>query len=173
MAKQDKFEKVPPAMETIYDEIVGQTDEFCKKHLDKEYAQLSRQAAAALCRKRPSPLLSGGLNTWAGGIIHALCTINFGFDKANPPFTDLLTICEFFDVAKSTTAGKGKKVRELLKMRRFDAKWALKRLVAESSMFWMISFNGYIVDARSMPLEIQELAYQKGLIPYIPAYEEK
>ncbi len=158
-------------MQVIYDEITRQTHEFCKKYLDKEYAELCRKAASALCRKRPSPLLSGGLNTWAGGIVHALCTVNFGFDKTNNPCTDLLTICEFFEVAKSTTAGKGKKVRELLKIGLFDFKWALKRLVAESSTFWMIRVNGYFVDARSMPIEVQEIAFEKGLIPYIPGDE--
>jgi hypothetical protein len=169
MAKKDNPENVPKPMQAIYDEIIRQTEAFCQKYLDEEYARLCRRAASALCRKRPSPLLSGGLNTWACGIVHALCTINFGFDKANKPYTDLLTICEFFDVAKSTTAGKGKKVRELLKMKRYNFEWALQRLVAESSMFWMITVNGYIVDARSLPVEIQEIAFEKGLIPYIPA----
>jgi hypothetical protein len=33
---------------------------------------------------------------------------------------------------------------------------------------WMIMVNGLIVDARRLPLEIQEIAYEKGLIPYVP-----
>jgi hypothetical protein len=33
---------------------------------------------------------------------------------------------------------------------------------------WMIMVNGFIVDARSMPREVQEIAYRKGLIPYLP-----
>ena len=32
----------------------------------------------------------------------------------------------------------------------------------------MIMFDGMIVDARSMPREVQEIAYEKRLIPYIP-----
>jgi hypothetical protein len=32
----------------------------------------------------------------------------------------------------------------------------------------MISVNGLILDARYVPREIQEAAYRKGLIPYIP-----
>jgi len=28
--------------------------------------------------------------------------------------------------------------------------------------------NGMYVDARYAPLEIQEIAYEKGLIPYVP-----
>lgn len=35
-------------------------------------------------------------------------------------------------------------------------------------MAWMISFNGLIIDARSLPPEIQQMAYEKGLIPYLP-----
>jgi hypothetical protein len=33
---------------------------------------------------------------------------------------------------------------------------------------WLISVNGFIVDSRRMPCPIQEEAYRKGIIPYIP-----
>ena len=36
-------------------------------------------------------------------------------------------------------------------------------------MAWMIEVNGLIMDARRLPREIQEEAFRKGLIPYIPA----
>jgi hypothetical protein len=36
-------------------------------------------------------------------------------------------------------------------------------------MAWMIEFNGFILDARYLKREIQEEAFRKGLIPYIPA----
>jgi hypothetical protein len=36
----------------------------------------------------------------------------------------------------------------------------------------MITVNGYIVDVRSMPRDVQEIAYEKGLIPYIPGERE-
>lgn len=32
----------------------------------------------------------------------------------------------------------------------------------------MIMVNGFFVDARSAPRNVQEVAYAKGLIPYIP-----
>ncbi len=38
----------------------------------------------------------------------------------------------------------------------------------ESPIAWMISVNGYMLDARHVPREIQEIAFAKGLIPYIP-----
>ena len=33
---------------------------------------------------------------------------------------------------------------------------------------WLVSVNGFIVDIRRMPRPIQEEAYRKGIIPYIP-----
>jgi len=37
---------------------------------------------------------------------------------------------------------------------------------------WMITINGLIVDARGMPLSVQQIAFEKGLIPYIPGSRE-
>jgi hypothetical protein len=34
---------------------------------------------------------------------------------------------------------------------------------------WMLEVNGFIMDIRRCPREAQELAFEKGLIPYIPA----
>lgn len=102
MARKSKSEKVPKKMQPIFDEIMALTDPFCKKHLDEEYAQLARQAAAALCRKRPSPLMSGGVNSWACGIVYALGFVNFLFDKSQDPHTSSAELCEWFGVSKST-----------------------------------------------------------------------
>lgn len=35
-------------------------------------------------------------------------------------------------------------------------------------MAWLISVNGLIIDARSAPREVQEIAFRKGVIPYLP-----
>ena len=36
-------------------------------------------------------------------------------------------------------------------------------------MAWLIQYNGFMVDVRSLPRNIQVIAYEKGIIPYIPA----
>ena len=36
-------------------------------------------------------------------------------------------------------------------------------------MAWMIQVNGFVVDARHLRREVQEEAFRKRLIPYIPA----
>ena len=52
-------ESVPIRLRPYYDALVSRTDAVCNAHLTDEYAQLCRRLAAALCRKRPSPVTSG------------------------------------------------------------------------------------------------------------------
>jgi hypothetical protein len=55
---------VPKRMRATYEAVVALTDAFCRDHLNDEYRDLARAMAAALCRKRPSPLASGQPRTW-------------------------------------------------------------------------------------------------------------
>jgi hypothetical protein len=41
-------------------------------------------------------------------------------------------------------------------------------MIEKNPLIWMLEINGVLVDVRHMPLEVQEMAYAKGLIPYIP-----
>jgi hypothetical protein len=59
MGKSTRSKSVPKNMQARYDQIVALTDEFCQQHLNEEYRELAQYMAAALCRKRPSPVASG------------------------------------------------------------------------------------------------------------------
>lgn len=173
MIRKNKSERVPKGRQPTFDAIVALTDQFCKERLNEEYAQLARQATAALCRKHLSPLTQGHAKSWACGIIYSLGSVNFLFDRSQKLYMNAAELCEWFGVSKSTGAAKSKEVREALKMSHWDASWCLPSKLASHPMAWMITVNGLIVDARSMPREIQEIAYEKGLIPYIPGDEEE
>jgi hypothetical protein len=41
-------------------------------------------------------------------------------------------------------------------------------MLDRNPLVWMAEVNGYLVDLRTMPREVQEIAFEKGLIPYIP-----
>jgi len=168
MARVSTSEKVPKQMQDTFNAIVALTGTVCAAHLDEEYAQLARQATAALCRQRPSPLTTGHFKTWACGIVYALGAVNFLFDKSQTPSMTAADLCTAFGVSKSTRAAKAKAVREALGMHQMDSRWYRPSKMDDNSLAWMIMVNGYIVDVRSMPRDIQEAAYAKGLIPYLP-----
>lgn len=155
-------------MQPIYESITALTNNFCEQHLNAEYAVLCRELAAALARKRPSPLARGAHNIWACGIVYALGTVNFLFDKSQTPHTTADELCEAFGVSKSSGANKAKQIRDLFGMSQLDPDWCLPSQIDSNFRVWTIQVNGLIVDARYMPRNIQELAYAKGLIPYIP-----
>ena len=69
MTENAKNMKVPQAMKERFAEIVSLTDSVCQEKLNSEYAELSRAMAAALARKRPSPLTKGNAATWAGAFV--------------------------------------------------------------------------------------------------------
>lgn len=161
-------EKVPKAMRPKYDEIAALTDEVCAEHLNQEYAALARRLTAALARKRPSPLNSGRAKSWACGIVYALGQVNYLFDSSQDPHISAADLCKLFGVASSTGGNKAKTIRDAMKMSYFNPDWMLSSKIDSNPMVWMISVNGFIIDARRAPREIQEEAYFRGLIPYMP-----
>jgi hypothetical protein len=169
MVKTAKSEQVPTTMQSTYESIVRLTDEVARKHLNAEYAQLLRYAAAALCRKRPSPVTTGHLNTWACGIAYAIGAVNFLFDKSQTPHLSAADLCHAFGVSPSTGSAKAKVVKAALGLFQLHPDWCLPSKLNSNPLVWMLSVNGLMVDIRSMPREVQEIAYHKGFIPYIPA----
>lgn len=169
MARKKEAEpSVPETARPAYDAIVGMTDRFCQAHLTWEYQMLCRKLAAALARKRPSPLARGKPEVWACAVLRVIGWVNFLDDSSNSPHMKRTAIDKAFGVAESTGQGKAKAIRELLKIRQFDFRWMLRQRIEESPMAWMISINGFIVDARHLKREVQKEAFRKGLIPYIP-----
>jgi hypothetical protein len=120
MSKVTRSKSVPKNMQARYDQIVGLTDEFCQKHLNDEYRELAQAMAAALCRKRPSPVASGQPRSWACGIIYALGQVNFLSDKATPPYMTMADVCAAFGVSPSTGGAKARTISDALKLRLFD-----------------------------------------------------
>jgi hypothetical protein len=161
--------QIPKMMEEKYSSITTLTDAFCAKHLNEEYQQMIHKAAGVLARKRPSPLLKGKDGSWAAGLVHAVGSANFLFDRSQEPHCKPKFIYDFFGVAESTGQIKSKEIRDLLKMDFFSHEWTLPSKMDSNSMVWMLKVNGFYVDIRMMPLEAQQQAFAQGLIPYVPA----
>lgn len=161
-------EKVPKAMADKFTAITALTDAFCELHLNDEYRSMIHRAIGALARKRPSPLLKGKEQAWAAATIHAIGRANFLDDPTQAPHCKSKVIYEFFGIAESTGQNKSKEIRGLLKIDQFSPEWTLPSRLANNPMVWMLQINGFIVDIRHQPLELQEAAYKQGLIPFIP-----
>jgi hypothetical protein len=161
--------KVPESMQALYDEIISITDAFSNEHLNTEYANMARKMAATLARKRPSPLVNGKAKSWAAGILYTLGQVNFLFDKSQTPHMRADELCKKIGVSQQTASGRAQKIRDMLDIFQMHPDWTLPSRVDNNPIIWILQVNGYMVDIRSMPREVQVIAFEKGLIPYIPA----
>ena len=149
--------------------VLGLIDLFCEEHLNEEYAILCRKLAEKLARKRPSPLLQGSPNAWASGIVRAVGDVNFLHDKSQTPYMRSTDIDHYLGTSPSSGAAKLAAIRKIFKMHQLDPNWSLPSRLDDNPMVWMLQVNGFMVDVRQAPREVQEIAFNKGLIPYIPA----
>ena len=166
--KNIKLPKVPDIVSEPFNDICNILADLCRAKINEEYLNLSVELAAKIARKRPSPLLSGHTKTWAAGIIHALGMVNFLFDKTQSPHLTSKELCAWFDLGQNTISTKSKLIRSMFNIHQMDPNWCLPSKTLDNPFIWMVSFDGYIVDARTAPYEVQLAALEAGIIPFIP-----
>jgi hypothetical protein len=100
--------------------------------------------------------------------VHALGMVNFLFDASQTPHRKATDIWAHFCLASGTGQTHSKKIRDALDMGQMDPQWTLPSRMDANPLVWMLEVNGFMVDVRHMPLEVQDIAFAKGLIPYVP-----
>lgn len=141
---------VPASARPVYDAIVVLTDKFCQEKLNAEYEIMCRKLAAALARKRPSPLTRGKPETWACAIVRVIGWVNYLEDRSQPLYMPLKCIDQAFGVAGSNGNAKAKAIRDLLKIRPLDPNWTLPSQAGKTPAGWLIH------------------AARKGFVPLLP-----
>lgn len=168
-----KKKAAPPSdaakAQAALDAVLALVDPFCHERLNREYAAVCRKLAEKLARKRPSPLLSGKPNGWAAGVVRAVGFVNFLQDPSRKPFMKTADIDAAFGVSEATGGGKSLAVRKLFKMHQFDVEWTLPSFMDENPLAWMVMVDGFVQDVRTLPRAVQEAAFRRGMIPYLPS----
>ena len=85
---------------------------FCDQHLNDELTGYVMKLYDKLSRKRTISITRGRPEIWAAAIVYVIARLNFLFDKNNPFFITVDTICEFFDTKKSTVGSKAALIEE-------------------------------------------------------------
>ncbi|MCC6679469.1 MAG: hypothetical protein IT445_01070 [Phycisphaeraceae bacterium] len=160
--------EVPGAFANRFNELVELTDVFCAAHLNDEYKELCRDMAIAICQKG-SPVRQGKPQGWAAGIVYALGRVNFLTDPSQNPHMKSKEIAENFGVSMATMQAKYKVIWDGLDLMQMHPDWSLPSRLDNNPLVWMLKVNGFIMDIRDVPREAQVVAYEQGLIPYIPA----
>ena len=168
MDKIEDMDMFVPELQPALEEIVALTDQFCDAHLNEEYRRLCTEMAIELAELE-APIDKGRPTSWASGIVHALGFVNFLHDPSQSPHMTNPQIAKGFGVSQGTMQSKSKIIRDGLDLMQLDPDWCLESLLEDNPLVWMLEIDGMAVDIRRAPRELQEEAYQQGLIPYIPA----
>jgi hypothetical protein len=169
LADSGETPKLPTAVRPVFNEITEITRAFCTQHLDAEYARLCDKLAAKLARKRPSPLLRGDRRIWAAGIVYAIGRVNFLADPDQQPHLRTEELASLLGVKQTTMANKGRWIMDTLRIGLLDPEYCRRDLLDHNPLVWMLEVDGLLVDARWLPEAVQVQAWQRGLIPYVPA----
>jgi hypothetical protein len=161
-------DRVPDAVRQRFDAIVSLTDRVCRAHLTEEYAVLAGDRTTTLARKRPPPRVNGRVETWTCGVRYTLGQVNFLSDHAQTPHTGASDLCALFGVSQRAGSAKARDIMRLLRIVQLDPRWCRPSKLADNPLVWMIEVNGFVVDVRMMPRELQEEAHRLGLIPFVP-----
>ena len=151
-----------------YDAVVAATDAFCQQHLNEEYRDLCREMALELALEE-IPLSRGRPEGWAAAIVYELGVVNLLADASQTPHMNPAEIAQGFGVSMSTIHNRARTVRAITHTAPFDPNWTLPSREGDNPLTWMMEVNGMIIDLRDMPRDLQERAFDQGLIPYIPA----
>lgn len=91
--------------------------------------------------------------------------VNFLTDPAQKPHMTTDRLSEVTGVGKSTLSAKSRVIQDLLRLGPMHPDYCRRELLANNPLAWMITVDGFVVDARTLPPEMQEEARQRGLIP--------
>jgi hypothetical protein len=157
--------RIPAALRDRACKILAITDQACTQHLDDEYARVCRTLVGRLARKRPSPLTRGDTQIWAAGAIYAVGQVNFLFDRSEQPHLTADQLAACLGVVKTTMANKAALINKMLNTSIFEPDLTTTATLAQHPLAWLVEVDGLIVDARMLPLELQDEARRRGLIP--------
>jgi hypothetical protein len=163
---------IPKEYKQALTAIVELTEAFCEKNLNEDYRQLCEDMAARLYAGG-LPINKGRPASWASGIVHAFGWVNFLGDPSRKPYMTTNELAAGFGVSVGTMMAKSRIIRDELELIQLDPDWCLPSLLKDNPLVWMLEVNGFIMDIRMAPRELQEEAYRLGLIPFIPADEQE
>jgi hypothetical protein len=119
-----------------------------------------------LARKRPSPLARGAIDVWAAGVIYTIAADNFLFDRTSDLHISTDKLESVIGVPKRIMGDRARATRQSLCLLNYDPRICRRAVLENHPYAWYLELdNGLVVDARTLPQDVQTEARRRGLIP--------
>ena len=155
-AESKHISGLAPEKQERFCEVTTSITSFGAAHLDPELTGFALDLWKRICRLKRLDCRRGDPNVWAASVTHVIARMNFLFDRSQPVHLTFDTICEFFQVKKTTVGGKASEIERTLRLRQHSEPGLCRSALVET--FTMVRLpNGTVV-----PLD---MAKQMGLLP--------
>jgi hypothetical protein len=163
---------VPKKNRQLFMRVIELIDTFCDANLNDNYKELCGHMAGAICRTR-LPQRSDSSAERAGAVANAVGWVNHLPDPNRKPHMTSAQLADGFGISQASMAEKSKAIRDKLDLMPLDPDWCLPELLKDNPLVWMLDVDGSMMDIRMAPRDVQEQAYDMGLIPFIPADKQE
>lgn len=131
---------------------------FSDEKLNEEYFQICEKLLNKLARKRTTPLSTGKPEIWAMGVVHAVGTVNFLFDRSTNPYVSSTDLNAFYKTSPTTISSKSKQIRDMFKMHPFGTEFITQERREHNPLAQTVLVNGFSVPISALPPDMQEIA---------------
>jgi hypothetical protein len=149
-------QRIPAAHQERFAEVAALIEPFGQAHLDAELTGFVIELWSRICRRKSPDCLRGKPAVWAAAVTHVIARMNFLFDRAQPVHVTFDTLCNFFQVSKTTVGGKATGIERALRLQQHSEPGLCRREFLEA--FTMIRLANGMVLTWSM-------ARQMGVLP--------
>lgn len=95
--------------------------------------------------------------------------MNFLFDRSQEPYLSADQLAHHVGVVKTTMANKAALIVKTLNLGIYEPGLTRLAMLERHPLTWMVMVNGFIVDVRTLPPEIQDEARRRGVVPDLEA----
>ncbi len=104
--------------------------------------------------------------------MYAAARVNFLTDPRNDPHMTAEEIAAGFGVSPATMYFKKPSGSRRPRINPFDPDFTIASRLEDNPIVWFLKVNGVMMDIRDAPRGAPVVAFENGLIPYIPADQD-
>ncbi|WP_404405120.1 DUF6398 domain-containing protein [Jeotgalibacillus malaysiensis] len=127
-------------MEERKAELLKLTKDFCDRHLNEEYEELTGHLIELMSKEEKVLFMKGQLNIWAAAVVHAVGFVNRLSSSKRDPYVPTEELFEYFGVKAATPMQKSRKLRERFNMNVLGSEFETKA-TRQNSSFNNIGIN--------------------------------
>ncbi len=142
------------------EQILKMIEDFCAQKLNEEYLGLADRVIKELAQIEPVPFMRGKPEIWAAGVIHALGSVNWMFDRSNKCHTPAADINAFFGTNGSTTSQKATLIKDMLDMHHGDREFSTQDSIDNDPFAQFVMLDNMIVPMSMLSEELQQQVKQ-------------